>query len=524
MMLNKKIALVAIFILVASSLMAGCGAPKEEVPKEIVIGMGIDLKVLEPVHGCPWGAPLRLIYETLVMEDANLEIQPLLAESWEVSGDGKIWTFQLRKGIRFHDGSPLNAPAVKFSLEYKVPAYRALYAVLESIEAPDEHAIKFILKKPYAPLLRDLSMSPIMSPTAVDESGEFKSPIGTGPFKFTEWIKKQKFVLERNVDYWQGSPTLEKVTFKIIPDASTRAMALEAGEIDLTGHMAGGGVLHVSDIQRLRENPTIKIVEGYTQPCVNWIQFNTQKEPFSNLEMRKAVYHAIDAKTIVSSILGETATPLLKGPFSMPSVQHLVNPNLMWYVYSPEKAKELLAGSGWEDTDGDGIRDRNGEELKVTYVVSSIFDPELLQIAEIVQAQLKEIGIDVELQAVEFGVMQKVFEKGEYDMMVQWGVCGHGDPSLWLNYYFHSKRGPWCAFKSETLTTLVDNVFSTVNRDDRLKVFHEIQEIMEENVPGVFLYSDANIVAMNKRVRNYEIEGGIHGAYLSLWKVYLEGQ
>lgn len=182
--------------------------------------MGIDLKGLEPVYGTPWGAPLRVIYETLVFEDGNFTIQPLLAKSWEVSEGGKVWTFHLRKGIKFHDGTPFNASAVKFSFEYQREAYRGLYAVLESIEASDESTVKFILKKPYVPLLRDLSTAPVMSPASI-ENGKFKSPIGTGPFEFREWTKGQKFVLEKNGDYWQGSPTLEKIVFKVIPDAFT---------------------------------------------------------------------------------------------------------------------------------------------------------------------------------------------------------------------------------------------------------------------------------------------------------------
>ncbi|MFZ2071451.1 MAG: ABC transporter substrate-binding protein, partial [Halobacteriota archaeon] len=164
---------------------------------------------------------------------------------------------------------------------------------------------------------------------------------------------------------------------------------------------------------------------------------------------------------------------------------------------------------------------KNGKELKVTFVLSA-FSPEVPKIAEIVQTQLKEIGMDVELQMVEYGAQQRLFEKGEYDMMMQAGVCGHGDPSLWFNYFFHSKRGVYCAFKDEQLTTLIDRLYTTVDSKDRLRVFYEIQEIMEESAPGVFLYTDPNIVAMNKRVKDYEMQGGIHGAYLSLWKVYLE--
>jgi peptide/nickel transport system substrate-binding protein len=512
-------------IILGGILMAGCIAPQEEaskeLPQEIVIGIGEDIKGLEPVYGCPWGAPLRPIYETLVVEDADLTIQPLLAESWEVSEDGKVWNFHLRKGIKFHDDTPFDASAVKFSFEYKPEAYRALYAMLKSIDTPEEYTVQFVLNEPYSPLLRDVSMNPIMSKTCVDEKGEFVKPIGTGPFKLGEWVKGQKIVLLRNEKYWRGTPKLEKVVFKIIPDASTRAMALETGEIDLTGHMAGGGVLYVSDIPRLREEPEIKIVEGYTQPCVNWIQFNTEKEPFSDLKVRKAVYHALDTQKLVTSVMGETAAPLLKGPLSMPCTEDLLNQNLTWYPYNPEKAQELLAEAGWKDTDGDGIREKNGKELKVTFVLST-FSPELPTIAEIVQAQLKEIGMDVELQIVEYGAQQRLFEKGEYDMMMQAGVCGHGDPSLWFNYFFHSKRGVRCAFKDEQLTTLIDRLYTTVDSKDRLRVFYEIQEIMEESAPGVFLYTDPNVVALNKRVKDYEMQGGIHGAYLSLWKVYLE--
>lgn len=516
----NKLSLLLCVIFGLCAIMASCIAPSPKVSQEIIIGIGTDIKGLEPVSGTPWGAQLRVIYETLVFEDANLTVQPLLAESWEVSKDGKIWTFHLRKGIKFHDGTQFNASAVKFSFEYKPEAYSALYAVLESIETPDEFTLKLILKKPYAPLLRDLSMSPIMSPTSV-ENVEFK-PIGTGPFKFKEWIKGQKFVVEKNGDYWQGSPKVEKVVFKIIPDASTRAMAFETGEIDLTGHRAGGSQLYTSDIQRLKGKTNIKIIGEYTQPCVSWIQFNTQKEPFNDLNLRKAVYYAIDIPTIVNSTFDGTATPLLKGPFSMPLVNYLVNPNLTWYEYNPEKAKELLTGSGWIDINGDGIRDKDGKELKVIFVISATFSPELLKIAEIIQSQLKEVGIDVELQRVEYGAIDKIFEEGEYDMMMQTGVCGHGDPSLWLNYFFHAKRGPRCVFKNETLTASIDKVFSIVNEEIRLKVFYETQEVMEEHVPGVFLFSDMNVIAVNKRVKNYEMEGGIHGAYLSLWKVYIE--
>ena len=237
--------------------------------------------------------------------------------------------------------------------------------------------------------------------------------------------------------------------------------------------------------------------------------------------MRKAVYYALDTQKMVTSVMGETAAPLLKGPLSIPSTEDLLNQDLTWYPYNPEQAKELLTEAGWEDTDGDGVRDSDGERLTAIFVLSARH-PEIPKIAEIVQAQLKEIGMEVELQTVEYGAQQMLFEKGEYDMMMQMGVCGHGDPTLWLNYFFHSKRGVRCACEDEQLTTLIDRLYTSVDPKDTLEAFYEIQEIMEESAPGVFLYTDPNIVAMNKRVKDYELQGGIHGAYLSLWKVYIE--
>jgi len=514
-MLNRKFTVV-LFIL--SSLIIGSSLA--DASQKIIIGSGYDIKSLKPVYGCPWGAPLRLIYETLVMEDVNLKIKPLLAQSWEVSEDGKVWTFHLRKGIKFHDGSLFDSQSAKFSFEYEPAPYRALTHWTKEIRAIDEYTLKFILSRPYAPLLRDLSSAPIMSPTSLDKNGKFTAPIGTGPFKFKKWLKGQKFMLVRNPDYWRGSSKLEEVIFRIIPDASTRAIALEAGEIDLAGHRAGRR-LNVSDIQGLERNSDIRIIKGYTQPCVNWIQFNMQKEPFNNLQVRKAVYYAIDTQTIVNSLLGKTAVPLLKGPFNMPNLTDLINPNLKWYSYSPKRAKELLEETGWEDTDGDGIRDRKGKPLEVVFILYK-GKPDLSEVGQVIQAQLGEVGMRVKLQVVEYGARQRIFNKGDYDMIIETGVCGHGDPCLWLNYFFHSRRGIRCSFKDKELTTLIDKLYTTLDSLKRQEVFYRIQEILEKTVPGVFLFTDANIIVVNKRVKNYELEGGIQGAYLSLWRVYIQ--
>jgi peptide/nickel transport system substrate-binding protein len=481
---------------------------------DLIIGTPFDIKTLDPsmaVSG-PDLAPLYLDYETLAYLDADNKPQPRLADSWEVSEDAKTWTFHLRKGIKFSDGTPFNATAVKFSFEY-INKIRPR-PMIKSIEILDDYTVRFVLTEPDAIFLYDVVLSAtILSPTAVDKEGEFIAPIGSGPFKFEEWVKGQKLVFVRNEEYWGSTPKLEKVILRVIPDHQTRAMALEAGEIDVTSY------LPIQAISQLRESPDFVLYEQ-ASPCMNWIGLNNQKEPLDDVRVRKAINHAIDVEGIINSIIGELAVPATKGALSSPCHSNLVNPNLKGYEYNPEKANQLLAEAGWKDTDGDGILDQDGSPLKVTLTVYLLY-AEASTIAEVAQAQLKKVGIDVEIRVLEIGAWYEARKKGEYDMITLGGICPSNEPSSWFKSFFHSQN-QWCVYKNESLDNLVNQLYTTIDPEDRRNVFWEIQEIIEENAPGVFLYSQNSALAMNKHVEGFEMEAGMPGGYSYARTVYIE--
>ncbi len=505
-MIKRSLALIICLITITSMVVYPSFQSSEEISKkELVIGRPFDIKTLNPGIAMtgPDLSPLYLVYETLAYLDADYKPQPRLADSWEVSEDAKTWTFHLRKEVKFSDDTPFNAAAVKFSFEY-INKTRP-YNMIKSIEVLDDYAIRFILTEPDAIFLYDVILSAtILSPTAVDEEGEFIAPIGTGPFKFEELVKGQKLVYVRNEGYWGDAPKLEKVILRVIPDHQTRAMALEAGEIDVADY------LPVQEILRLKKSPDFALYEE-ADPCMNWIGLNSRKEPLDDARVRKAINHAIDVEGIINSIIGELAVPATQGALSSPCHSHLVNPNLKWYGYNPEKAEQLLAQAGWEDTDGDGVIDKDGGPFKVTLTVFLLYS-EASTIAEVVQAQLKEVGIDVEIRVVEKGAWYEARQKGEYDMITLGGICSSNEPSGWFKAYFHS-QSQWCIYKNESLDSLVGQLYTTVDSEARLNVFWGIQEMIDENAPGVFLYSQNSVLVMNKHVKGFEKEAGMPGGY-----------
>lgn len=505
-------------ILLGGIIMGVYMEPVEEAPKqELVVGLDMDIYGLGPGNNGLYYLTF-LAYNGLVELDADFNKKPGLAESWEMSEDGKEWTFHLRKDVKFHDGTECGCEDVKFSIEQliKEKYYRML--VVKEIICLDNYTVKFVLKKPTYVFASDLSMqhTPIVSTTSVDESGKFVKAVGTGPFKPEEWIKEQKVVLVRNDEYWGGTPKLEKITFKIIPDPETRAIALETGEIDLMN--CRGSLTAVS---RLKEDPELKVLSKTAQTA-ELIFFRTQKEPFNDIRVRKAINYAIDVNGIITSLLKDVGIPA-EHLFSS-AFQQFRNPNLKTIGYNPEQAKRLLEEAGWKDTNGDGILDKNGIPFKVTLTFNAKSSDHPV-IAEAIQAQLKKVGIDLELQAVEYAVQRNVLATGDYEMLMisHWSIP-HDDPSR-AYYYYYSKStfssvSP--IFTNEKLDRLIDRFEVTIDEEERLKLHHEIQKEIMDNVPAVFLYNGINNIAMKKSVQDFEVYTGCWQAYKSFEKAWIE--
>ena len=490
--------------------------------QELKIALGMGIGGLDP-HGSLSGDARIIwanIFETLVYLDENMEIQPRLATGWEVSDDAKVWTFELREGVKFHDGTPFNAEAVKFTFNRHIEARPFAVGVeIEKIEVVGEYRVRLTLKEPFVPLLSELTRtrSSITSPTSV-AGGEFK-PIGTGPFKFEEWVKEERIVLIRNEDYWGGAQPLSRVTFKIIPDAHTRVMAFEAGDIDVLG--IGRGHIPPEEIPHLRNNPQILLKSRVPAHNTVWLAMNHENEFLQNLKVRQAINYAIDVESIVEHVI-EGAGEVAVAPWS-PAKIFGVAPGLQLPGYNPVKSKTLLAERGWTDTDGDNILDKDGKPFKVTLTVQNI--PPWRAIAEVIQAQLLDVGIALEIIELERGAYMRLLRRKDFDIT---GISGIGlptnDPYMHISNFYHSRYGFRIGEKAPNpslinnpeLDSLIAKMVVTVDPEERRMIFHRIQEIIVNEAVGVYLYHSALVVALLKNIAGFEISGGF-------WNLCLRG-
>jgi peptide/nickel transport system substrate-binding protein len=296
------------------------------------------------------------IYDSLTrFKDESTEVEPGLAESWDISDDGLVYTLHLRQGIKFHDGTDFNAEAVKFNLERQIdpnhPAYGTgqfpyaefTWGTVDKLEVVDDYTFKFTLKEPFAPFINHLAMHPaaMVSPAAIEKYGAdiSNNPVGTGPFKFASWTPGVEVVLEKNPDYWRGAPHLDKIIYRPIIEDQSRLTEMESGGINFIVNIPP------DDLARLKDDDRFTVVE---QPGMHtwWVAFNQSKPPFDNTLVRQAMNYAVNKQSIVDNLLKGTGT-LAVNP--LPPVVWSYTDQIQQYDYNPEKAKELLTEAGYPD-------------------------------------------------------------------------------------------------------------------------------------------------------------------------------
>ncbi|TVM14492.1 ABC transporter substrate-binding protein [Oceanidesulfovibrio indonesiensis] len=370
------------------------------------------------------------VVENLIEVNENLKLESGLAESWTVSPDNTTWTFTLRQDVRFHDGMPLTAGAVKASLERLQQVGSVLKDVpLKSIEAPDDATLVLTTTEPFAPLAAYLSMGETapLAASSFDASGEVVQPVGTGPFVFESWKAKEEVVTARNDAYWGPKAKVSRVVYRSVPDAVTRLAMLRAGDLDIAQ------ILPPEAIDSLATSGKFDILRMPIGRC-RMMGLNMAKEPFSDIRVRKVVNLAVNREDLVNYVLegvGESATTLY------PPMVYWTNGNLAGFPFDPAKAKELLAEAGWVDSDGDGVLDKDGKPLKiklVTYTERAALPPT----AEVVQAQLREVGFDVELAVTVWEAADAMRKQGDFDMfLVGRGLLFVPDPdyNLMTDYF-----------------------------------------------------------------------------------------
>ncbi|MBM1219517.1 ABC transporter substrate-binding protein [Ponticoccus sp. SC2-23] len=479
-------------------------------PGVLIVGQIAEPKSLDP-HTVTAVNDFRILmnmYDGLVRyAPGTLEVAPSLAESWEISEDGTEYTFNLREGVTFHDGSSLDAEAVVFNFERMLnedhPYYETgpfplafFFSSVQTVEALDELTVKFTLNEPYAPFLSNLAYPTglIVSPAAVMEHGaDFgRNPSGTGAFTFGEWRSNEAVVVEGNPDYWDGAPALDAVVFRPITDANTRTAEMLAGGIDL---MVEVPPVALSEFQG--DSYTVHEQAG---PHVWFLILNAKEGPFADVRVRQAANYAINKEAIVNDVLEGTAE-VAAGP-TPPAFAWAYNPDLEPYPYDPERARELIAEAGAE-----------GAELTffVTEGGSGMLDPVAMGTA--IQADLAAVGFDVTIETYEWNTFLGEVNpglEGKADMAEMAWMTNDPDtlPFLALRTAAWPDQGGFNSgyYSNPEVDALLEQARVATTQDERAELYKQMQVIVQEDAPWVFVANWKQNAVTSANVENFSLE------------------
>jgi peptide/nickel transport system substrate-binding protein len=467
------------------------------------------------------GVIMGYMADYLIYIDANGLPAPWVAESWEISPDGLTITMKIRQGITFHDGTVLDAPAVKFGFDRILdPAmaapYKSFLGPLTTVEAPDATTLIFTFSEPYSPFFNvGLAIVPIVSPTAVQQLGDDfgHNPVFSGPFKFKEWVPGTRIDLERNPDYVnyrqddnnKGPAYVDEVVINIISEAATRTAAFEAGELDILG-------VPSADVERLQADmPDITIIAQENGHNINFIEFSN-RPPYNNEHFRRAISYAIDRDAIVEIAYQGRGTATLC-PVPVGDAAHDAELcGAHGYAYDLEKAKAELAAGGFVDTNGNGIVEMDGEDLEVTLWSYSGFDVQDKTI-ELIQPDLQEIGLNVSIQTIDFGALQPMLQSGEVGMdYMRWTLY---DQSI-LSALF--KTPGWVGQTSDPeLDALIQVADTTVDPEARLAASHAVLTYVLDHALIAPILTDWFQSAVQPHVHGYHWDATDTERLIDVW-------
>jgi peptide/nickel transport system substrate-binding protein len=462
------------------------------------------------------------IYDTLVAKAPDNTFQPWLADSWQVAPDGKTYTFKLRKDVKFHDGTPFNAQAVKYTLDRlhdpnaKTRISGAAYDIYESTETPDDFTASIHLSRPWAPMLDGLSyLYRIVSPTAGQKWGQDLGlhPSGTGPFMFQEWVPNSRVSLVRNPDYnWgpamfshPGQAYLDGVTFQQIPEAGTRVAALEHNEAQVIE------ALPSADLERIKADNRYKVLVGPVQGRPYGFSINVRKPPTNDLAVRQAMEYGLNQEALVKTYFG---------PFqslgAMTPAHNVLVPTTWGYdkkaseIYSfdPAKAVQLLEGAGWMPAPN-GVRMKDGQPLEILLATWEN------GIVEIMQAQFREIGIDLKIQVLTPVATNEAARREQVHMSPLPSARAEPDVLITNHSRYQGNGNDFTYHSNKHLDDLLDAGASATNNDDRLKIYSEVQMIMMQDAMFLPVYHGDNVSASRAEVSGIQWDRGffplLHG-------------
>ncbi len=455
----------------------GLGALPAAAKDSITLAMPLEPPHLDPTAGAAAAIDEVVyanIFEGLTRIDSAGAVQPALAESWEVSDDGLIYSFALRSGVRFHDGTAFDSGDVKFSLdramaEDSVNAQKGLFESIASVETPDAQTVVITLKQPAGNLLFNLGWGDAVIVAPESAANNKTNPVGTGPFAFERWVKGDRVEMVRNGNYWGTPAKLARATIKIIPDPAAATAAMLAGDIDAYANFPAPEAL-----AQFEADPRFKVVIGSTEG-ETILAINNARGPLSDLRVRQALAHAVDRQAVIDGAMFGYGTPI--GTHFAP--HHPAYVDLTGsYPYDPDKAKALLAEAGY----GDGL----SLSLKLpppSYARRG---------GEIIAAQLAAVGVATEISQVEWAQwLEQVFKGTDYDLT----IVSHTEP---MDIGIYGRETYYFNYQDADFKALMAKLNTTVEEGARYGLLAEAQEKLAADSVNVFLFQLAKHGVWNK--------------------------
>jgi peptide/nickel transport system substrate-binding protein len=489
----------------------------------LIVGMQYEPVTLDP-HVTGQANAIRILnnaFDTLIYADDQGGLNPHLATSWEISDDGLTYTFTLREGVTFHDGTPFNAEAVRFTFERIMdPATLSQSAIsaiapYASSEVLGDYQIRFTLSEPSAIWLRNIATGPvgIVSPAGVAALGDrfARTPVGSGPFIITEWIDKDSVVMVKNPDYaWapeavghQGPAHLDRLVFRFIPENQVRFGTLETGETNIIEDVPA------LFVRFLDANPSLELVSVPYPGSARQFMINTQTFPTDDVAVRRAILLATNVEGIIASLYAGVP-PIGNGPMTASTYGAVVGIYRDTYPYDPEAAKQVLDEAGWV-VGADGIRVKDGQRLAlVANVLADV--PEYGELTQVVQAQVRDIGMDMSLKSLSRSPWFASNAEGDYNLvgMALWNT----DPNmLRMLYGTNGSVFTWSHYSNPAFDALVNEGARITDADARLALYAEAQQILMDDAVVLPVYDQVNLLGKQTNIEGIYFDQNAYPRY-----------
>lgn len=497
---------------------AASAAPaRQDANAVLLFGAGADLDLVDPrqINTQESYIACANIYDCLVRYDlGKTTIRPGLAESWEIAADGKTYTFRLRRGVSFHDGTPFSADAVvawfnsikegapgsKYDAT-KMPYMRDFITTwIDAVTAEDDATVVFSLPNPYAPLLANLAIpiASIPSPKALelglDEAG-VATMAGTGPFMFAQvddWTRDSQIVLTANPDYWDGAPKVQQLIMKVVPESSTRLQQVEAGELDIAW------ALSAEDIATAQENPDLTVVEDAGLNTNN-VEFNVTKDPFTDKAVRQALNYAINRQELSDGLYNGN---MVVAGGVLPPVDWAYNPDLKSYSYDPDRARELLAEAGYGEANPLSF-------TLMAYTVPRGYNPAGDRLATAIQEYWAAIGVNAEIQTEEWTQYRADRRANLFQCSLSGWMGDNGDPD---NFLYSLLAGPSAGggntsfYQNDEVDRLLTEAQRVSDQEERKAFYQQAEQIIVDDAPWCFIGYQKHQVVTRNTVTDFQLQ------------------